>query len=60
MYQLKVQEGPAALMRMVPFSRFNPVSPQQQMDQFGRLDAIRTLGNMTEAQRNGFANKHVF
>jgi len=56
----QVQEGPTALMRMVPFSRFNPVSPQNQVNQFEKLDAIRTLGNMTEAQRNGFANKHVY
>lgn len=56
----QVQEGEASLMRMVPFSRFNPVSPQNQVNQFERLDAIRTLGNMTEAQRNGFANKHVY
>ena len=50
----------AGVMRMVPFSRFNPVSPQQQINQFDKLDAIRTLGNMTEAQKNGFANKHVY
>ena len=55
-----MQEGDAAFMRMVPFSRFNPVSPQQQVDQFGRLDAIRTMGNMTDAQKNGFANKFVY
>ena len=45
---------------MIPFSRFNPVNPQQQVNQYNKLDAIRTLGNMTEAQKNGFANKHVF
>ena len=56
----QVQERPTSLMRMVPFSRFNPVSPQQQVDQFGRLDAIRTMGNMTDAQKNGFANKFVY
>ena len=57
----QVQESEAgALMRMVPFSRFNPVSPQQQINQFDKLDTIRTLGNMTEAQQNGFSNKFVY
>lgn len=56
----QTEEGETGLMRMVPFSRFNPVSPQQQVNQFDKLDAIRTLGNMTEAQKNGFANKHVY
>ena len=56
----QIGESESGLMRMVPFSRFNPVSPQQQVNQFDKLDAIRTLGNMTEAQKNGFANKHVY
>ena len=56
----QIEESQAGLIRMVPFSRFNPVSPQQQINQFDKLDAIRTLGNMTEAQKNGFANKHVY
>ena len=45
---------------MIPFNRFNPVTPQQQVNQYEKLDAIRTLGNMTQAQKNGFANKHVY
>tara|TARA_R100001086_G_scaffold227042_1_gene145961 strand:- start:904 stop:1104 length:201 start_codon:yes stop_codon:yes gene_type:complete len=45
---------------MIPFNRFTPVTPQQQINQYDKLDAIRTLGNMTEAQKNGFANKHVY
>ena len=57
----QVEESEAGMvMRMAPFSRFNPVSPQKQINQFDKLDAIRSLGNMTEAQKNGFANKHVY
>jgi len=56
----QIQENEAAMMRMVPFSRFNPVSPQKQINQFERLDAIRSLGNMSEAQKNGFVNKFVY
>ena len=47
----QVQESPASMMRMVPLVGLIPVSPQKQINQFDKLDAIRTLGNMTEAQR---------
>ena len=53
----QIQEDEAAMMRMI---RFNPVSPQKQINQFDKLDAIRSLGNMSEAQKNGFVNKFVY
>jgi len=43
----------------IPFSRFGPVPAQKQINQYNRIDAVRTLGNMAEAQRSGFANKFV-
>ena len=52
--------GGMVVPNMVPFSRFSAVNPQKQLSQYDKLDAIRTLGNMTEAQKNGFANKHVY
>jgi len=43
----------------IPFRRFGPVSAQQQINQYDQIDAVRSLGNMVEAQRSGFANKFV-
>lgn len=52
--------GMGTLMPMLPFDRFSAVNPQKQINQYDKLDAIRTLGNMAQAQNTGFANKSVY
>lgn len=44
----------------IPYEKFGNINPQKQINQYDKLDTVRLLGNMNDAQRNGFANKRVF
>lgn len=44
----------------IPARKFGSINPQKQINQYETLDTVRLLGNMTDAQQNGFANKRVY